>query len=65
MISGSIQSIVPGGYAARNRGADYVEHLVPSLRAGRYSTRLRAVAVIRPAACSHPPCSRVSTAIRN
>jgi len=25
---------VPGGFAARNRGADYVEYLVPSLRAG-------------------------------
>lgn len=23
------QSLVPGGFAAGNRGADYVEHLVP------------------------------------
>jgi len=29
-----VMPTVPGGCAARNRGADYVEHLVPSLRAG-------------------------------
>ena len=26
---------VPGGFAARNRGADYVEYLAPIARAGR------------------------------
>ncbi len=35
----SVKYDVPGGCAAWNRGADYVEYLVPSLRAGtRYST---------------------------
>jgi len=59
-----LMQVVPGGFAARNRGADYVEYLAPSLRAGtRYSTRLRAPGVNRPPACSHPTCSRVSTAI--
>ena len=36
------QLLVPGGYAAWNRGADYVKYLVPSLRAGtRYLTGRR------------------------
>jgi len=36
---GAGDSHVPGGCAAWNRGADYVEYLVPALRAGtRYST---------------------------
>jgi hypothetical protein len=54
---------VPGGSAAGNRGADFVKRLAPSLRAGTsHLTRLRAPAVIRPTACSHPSCSRVSAA---
>jgi hypothetical protein len=54
---------VPGGSAAGNRGADFVKRLAPSLRAGTsHLTRLRATAVIRPPACSHPSCSRVSAA---
>jgi hypothetical protein len=56
--------LVPGGSAAGNRGADFVKRLAPALRAGTsHLTRLRAPAVIRPTACSHPSCSRVSAAI--
>jgi len=37
--SRAAEEYVHGGCAAVNRGADYVEHLAPALRAGtRYST---------------------------
>jgi len=36
--TGTIELLVPGGFAAGNRGADFVQHLTP-LRAGtRYCT---------------------------
>ena len=31
MHSGQVSQIVPGGYAAWNRGADFVQHLAPAL----------------------------------
>lgn len=46
---------IPGGCAARNRGADFVEHLVPSLRAGtRYSTGHRELHKQTAFACTAP-----------
>ena len=34
LASGAGDRVVHGGFAAVNRGADYVEHLAPTLRAG-------------------------------
>jgi len=42
-IRRTIESLVPGGFAAGNRGADFVKYLAPALRAGtRYLTGHRA-----------------------
>jgi hypothetical protein len=57
---------VLGGYAAENRGADFVQHLVPS-RWARRNKALDPTALLGASGCKHPGllrCSRVSAAIR-
>ena len=54
----------PATGVAGNLGADFVKCLAPALRAGtRLLTRLRS-SLARRQASGHPPCSRVSAAIR-
>jgi hypothetical protein len=44
---------VHGGYAAENRGADFVKHLVPS-RSARQNKALDPTALLGASGCKHP-----------